>query len=65
MEIRRADAAAPDYCFPNKLEDIAVLTRAGECLPERAKKELAYIDQIVWYIYNIVRILLLIANKEV
>ncbi|MBM6853607.1 hypothetical protein H6B11_05450 [Mediterraneibacter glycyrrhizinilyticus] len=46
MEIRRADAAAPDYCFPNKLEDIAVLTRAGECLPERAKKELAYIDQI-------------------
>lgn len=36
-EIRRADAAAPDYCFPNKLEDIAVLTRAAECLPEGAK----------------------------
>ena len=33
----RAETCVPDYCFPNKLEDIAVLTRANECNPDGAK----------------------------
>lgn len=33
----RAETCVPDYCFPNKLEDIAVLTRANECNPDDAK----------------------------
>ena len=33
---RRADACSPLYCFPNKLEDIAVLECASELYPEGA-----------------------------
>lgn len=35
-ECRRADACSPLYCFPNKLEDIAVLECASELYPEGA-----------------------------
>lgn len=34
---RRAESYRPDCCFPNKLEDIAVLRRAGERNPQGSK----------------------------
>lgn len=36
-EYRKAEAASPLYCFPNKLEDIAVLNKALEVNPQGAK----------------------------
>lgn len=36
-EYRKADAASPLYCFPNKLEDMAVLEDACREYPEGAK----------------------------
>lgn len=35
--LARAEAACPDYCFPNRLEDIAVLVSAAGKNPEGAK----------------------------
>lgn len=36
-EYKKAEASCADYCFPNKLEDIAVLQHAEEIYPEGAK----------------------------
>ena len=36
-EYKEADACNPIYCFPNKLEDIAVLKEAIRVLPKRCK----------------------------
>lgn len=36
-EYRKAEEASPLYCFPNKLEDIAVLNEALEVYPQGAK----------------------------
>ncbi|WP_242693451.1 DUF5107 domain-containing protein [Sabulibacter ruber] len=44
---RKAAAAKPDYCFPNKLEDIAALQLAGELNPEDAKAP--YYLGNLWY----------------
>ena len=37
QEYAKAEQASPLYCFPNKLEDIAVLTAASRENPEGAK----------------------------
>lgn len=37
MLCEKAEQCAPDYCFPNKLEDIAVLERAIAANPQGAK----------------------------
>ncbi|CUH94786.1 hypothetical protein P22_0852 [Propionispora sp. 2/2-37] len=42
-----AEEARPDYCFPNRLEDIAVLQAAGRALPAPAKA--AYYLGNLWY----------------
>lgn len=36
-QYKKAQACAPHYCFPNKLEDIAVLKDAMQTLPDGAK----------------------------
>ncbi len=42
-----AENASPDYCFPNRLEDIAVLQAAGKALPAAARA--AYYLGNLWY----------------
>lgn len=37
MFFKKAESACPDYCFPNRLEDIAVLRKAMEDCPEASK----------------------------
>ena len=33
----KAEATIPDYCFPNRLEDVLALSTAQKCLPDGAK----------------------------